>query len=340
MAERALVCGVALALIGARLHGRAASAGRRPFAAPARTTTSASSATRWPSGCSTTAGSRRCCRRGSRSTSWSSATSASAATRSTTRLRSKNFGTPDEWLSGRGRRRSAATRTTGSTSTNTKADVIFAFFGYNESFAGEAGLDAFKKQLDDWIKHTLAQKYNGKTAPARRAVLADRARGPRQSRSAGRQGEQRSGWSSTRSAMARGRQGRTASRSSICSRRACKLYADEQGAAHDQRRPPERAKATGRSREVIDRALFGDPPAHQEALPDAAAPGGRRQGLLLVQPLPRDRRLLDLRRPRVPDVRPRQAAQRQRRAGGARRPRKTSCRPTTKCCSASCRSST
>ena len=49
--------------------------------------------------------------------------------------------------------------------TNTRADVVFAFFGYNESFAGEAGLDKFKKDLDAFIKHTLAQKYNGKSAP-------------------------------------------------------------------------------------------------------------------------------------------------------------------------------
>jgi lysophospholipase L1-like esterase len=81
-----------------------------------------------------------------------------------TRLRSKNFGTPDEWLSGKAEaiggyqenRLEAA---------NTKADVIFAFFGYNESYAGAAGLDAFKQQLGDWIKHTLAKKYNGKSAP-------------------------------------------------------------------------------------------------------------------------------------------------------------------------------
>ena len=62
--------------------------------------------------------------------------------------------------------------------TNTKADVIFAFFGYNESFAGEAGLDKFKKDLDAFIKHTLAQKYNGKSRPAAGPVLADRPRGP------------------------------------------------------------------------------------------------------------------------------------------------------------------
>ena len=46
------------------------------------------------------------------------------------RLRSADFGSSDEWL------------------TRTKADVVFAFFGYNESFAGAEGLDQFKKDLD------------------------------------------------------------------------------------------------------------------------------------------------------------------------------------------------
>ena len=85
-----------------------------------------------------------------------------------TRLRSKNFGTPDEWLSG------LASPIGGYednrfAGTNTRADVIFAFFGYNESFAGKAGLDAFKKDLADWLTHTHAQKYNGRSAP--RVVL-------------------------------------------------------------------------------------------------------------------------------------------------------------------------
>src|SRR3954471_24536235 len=81
-----------------------------------------------------------------------------------TRLRSKNFGSPDEWLSGKGEPIGGyqENRLAG---TNTKADVIFAFFGYNESYAGEAGLAAFKQQLDQWITHTLGQKYNGKSAP-------------------------------------------------------------------------------------------------------------------------------------------------------------------------------
>src|SRR5438105_3583397 len=88
------------------------------------------------------------------------------------RLRSMDYGTADQWLAG-----SAPipqpnkltsldhVRQNRFELTDTKADVIFAFFGYNESFAGEAGLPKFKADLDAFIKHTLAQKYNGKTAP-------------------------------------------------------------------------------------------------------------------------------------------------------------------------------
>lgn len=57
------------------------------------------------------------------------------------------FETPDQWL------------------TRLKADVIVAFFGLNESFAGAAGLDAFKAELTDFVRHTLAQRYNGQAAP-------------------------------------------------------------------------------------------------------------------------------------------------------------------------------
>lgn len=67
------------------------------------------------------------------------------------RHRSENFGTPDEWL------------------TKTKADVILAFFGFNESFQGEAGLEKFKKDLDKFLKDTKAKNYSGKGAP--RVVL-------------------------------------------------------------------------------------------------------------------------------------------------------------------------
>src|SRR5437867_6707425 len=54
----------------------------------------------------------------------------------TLRLRSANFGSPEQWL------------------TSTKTDVVFAFFGYNESFAGEKGLPKFKQDLDAFVKQT------------------------------------------------------------------------------------------------------------------------------------------------------------------------------------------
>ncbi len=49
--------------------------------------------------------------------------------------------------------------------TNHKADVIIAFFGYNESFQGLSGLENYKSELDAFIKHTLKKKYNGVSTP-------------------------------------------------------------------------------------------------------------------------------------------------------------------------------
>ena len=45
------------------------------------------------------------------------------------------------------------------------ADVIFAFFGYNESFAGAAGLDEFRGDLESYVDHVLAQQYGEDGAP-------------------------------------------------------------------------------------------------------------------------------------------------------------------------------
>jgi mono/diheme cytochrome c family protein/glucose/arabinose dehydrogenase len=58
-----------------------------------------------------------------------------------------HFETPDQWL------------------TRHKADIIIAFFGYNESFQGTAGLENFKAELDSFVRYTLNQKYNGVSAP-------------------------------------------------------------------------------------------------------------------------------------------------------------------------------
>src|SRR5262249_45634135 len=65
----------------------------------------------------------------------------------TLRLRSAGFGTPDEHLSA------------------VKADVVLAFFGYNESFGAFEGLPKFRQDLAEFIRHTLSQKYNGRSAP-------------------------------------------------------------------------------------------------------------------------------------------------------------------------------
>ncbi len=58
-----------------------------------------------------------------------------------------HFPTEDEWL------------------TELKADIIIAFFGYNESFGGEEGLQNYKDELHAFIEHTKKQKYNGQQAP-------------------------------------------------------------------------------------------------------------------------------------------------------------------------------
>ena len=46
-----------------------------------------------------------------------------------------------------------------------KADIIFAFFGYNEAAAGVGQSFSFKKNLQKYIDDRLKQKYNGKVAP-------------------------------------------------------------------------------------------------------------------------------------------------------------------------------
>ncbi len=57
------------------------------------------------------------------------------------------FSTPDQWL------------------THLKADTILAFFGFNESFGGPAGVANYEAELDAFVKHTLSKAYNGRQAP-------------------------------------------------------------------------------------------------------------------------------------------------------------------------------
>ena len=92
----------------------------------------------------------------------------------TTRLRSKNFGSPDEWLSGHAAPIGGYqdNRLDGA---NTKADVIFAFFGYNESYAG-AGRAERVPEAARRLDHPHARaEVQRQVRPSHRALLADRA---------------------------------------------------------------------------------------------------------------------------------------------------------------------
>ena len=63
------------------------------------------------------------------------------------RLRSLNFGSPDDHL------------------THSKASVILFFFGYNESFSGQAGLERFAAELKKLVAETKDKNYSGQGAP-------------------------------------------------------------------------------------------------------------------------------------------------------------------------------
>ncbi|GAA5479896.1 PVC-type heme-binding CxxCH protein [Haloferula helveola] len=65
----------------------------------------------------------------------------------TSRPRSKGFTSPEDYLS------------------HCKADVVFVFFGYNESFAGDKGVDKFKQDLGGMVDKYRATKFNCESAP-------------------------------------------------------------------------------------------------------------------------------------------------------------------------------
>ena len=54
---------------------------------------------------------------------------------------------PDEWLQ------------------TAKADTVIAFFGFNESFDGPAGVERFAAEVAAFVDHTRTQSYNGRSAP-------------------------------------------------------------------------------------------------------------------------------------------------------------------------------
>jgi lysophospholipase L1-like esterase len=74
-----------------------------------------------------------------------------AADELTVQTRSESFGSMQDWLK------------------KTQADVVFAFWGFNESFKGPEGVEKFKADLDAFLKQQKSANYGGKGAP--RVVL-------------------------------------------------------------------------------------------------------------------------------------------------------------------------
>ena len=72
--------------------------------------------------------------------------------------RSQEFGSRNEWL------------------TWTQADVIFAFYGFNESFKGTAGVEKFKADLTEVSPGDEEAELRRERRAARGALFADRGR--------------------------------------------------------------------------------------------------------------------------------------------------------------------
>ena len=169
--------------------------------------------------------------------------------------------------------------------TDTKADVIFAFFGYNESFAGEAGLPKFKDDLEAFDQAHAGAEVQRQVRAAAGAVLADRVRGPQVAEPAERRWSINKNLELLHEGDGRGREGQRRSLRRSLSR-------PTQSAVTASRRQPLTINGVHLTEdgnrklaEVIDAAPVPGRghvrPAGREA-PGDAPPGGAGQGVPLV----------------------------------------------------------
>ena len=255
-----------------------------------------------------------------------------------TRPRSKNFGTPDEWLSGLAQPIGGYedNRFAG---TNTKADVVFAFFGYNESYAGAGRARGLQEGPGRAGSRTRSRRNT--TAGPRRASCSSRRSRTRISAIPICPTARRttSAWRSTPRRWPRSRSAGNVTFVDLFTP-THEALRRHQGAAHDAGRPPQQR------RQPADRA--GHRPHALRRLAEAsggpARPScGRRSSTRTSTGSMRyrvtdgystygDRAFLTFVRgnPRNVNAEP----------DGQASPRKTSCRATTTSCSASCPSST
>ena len=277
-----------------------------------RRTTSASSATRWPSGCSTTAGSRRCSRRGFPKHELVVRNLGFSGDEIDTRLRSKNFGTPDEWLSGLAKpiggyedNRFAGTEHQG----RRRVRVLRLQRVATPARRGS------RRSRRSWATGSRTRSRRNTTDDRRRASCSSP---PSRTRTSAipicpTARRTTSAWRSTPRRWRRSRKPGNVTFVDLFTPSA-KLYAEIK-APLTMQGIHLNSEGNRQIAQVIDRALFGDSPKLPGSAAHEAAAGGRRQGPALVPALSRDRRLRDLRRPGVPDLRARQPAKRQRGSG-------------------------
>ncbi len=112
------------------------------------------------------------------------------------RMRSMDFGSQDQWLAGeapipqpRKLNKDAPVSANRFRLTNTRADVVFAFYGYNESFAGSAGLARVQGRSGPFHRAHAGPTLQRQNGSPTRALFSHRAGKPGRSEPAGRRGE-------------------------------------------------------------------------------------------------------------------------------------------------------
>ena len=203
----------------------------------------------------------------------------------TLRLRSADFGTPDQWLTAnQGRRRLRLLRL--------------------QRVVRGQGRDSpsSRRTSTAFIKHTLAQKLQRQVGARGSSSFR---RSPTRTRTAanlpdgGRHNKRLALYTAAMAEVARAE--RRPLRGPVPADPVRPTTTRRRKSVDDQRHPPDRARQRAARRRSSIRPSSAESPSRAATRSAREAPpGGPRQELHLVQPLPDRRRLLDLRRPRRP----------------------------------------
>ena len=293
---------------------------RRPNTAPSsciRGTMSASSATRSPSGCSISAGWKRIIHARYpqhelvfRNLGYSG-DEINGYRELYSRMRSMDFGSQDQWLAGeapipqpRKLNKDAPVSANRFRLTNTRADVVFVFYGYNESFAGAAGSRPIQGRSGPFHRTHAGPTLQRQNCSPARAVLAHRTGEPAATQTCPTAWRITGVWSSTRTRWLR-----WPSRTGV-------FFVDLFTPSREffSQSPHDHWTINGihlteeGDRVVAGMAYAASSVSRRRLTRRTSQPTARsrqRKELVLVQSLPHDRRLFDLRRPGLFAVRQR-----------------------------------